>query len=238
MLRRTIFHQINVRDWGFQLKAFAAFLFVGILVYQVFQAGGETVKAAIGDFGAVPINVIAATLAWRASTHVQLQVRTRRAWRIMCFAFAFSSAGDVLYGLFEVVLHVQTFPSMADIGYLLFHATMLIALLNFPQTLSSRADRFKFGFDSSTILVGGGTAVWYFILRPIVVQQGTDPLATLLSITYVLGDLVLLLGIETTWRRRWSGLRAFHGFRSSRSGWPTSCSFWFRRRNAESPSAS
>src|SRR5215467_6907998 len=55
-------------------------------LWQVFRWGGREHQALIGDLAFVPVNGVAAVLAWRASRRAGLGRNTCRAWRLLAIA--------------------------------------------------------------------------------------------------------------------------------------------------------
>ncbi|HPS90569.1 MAG TPA: hypothetical protein PKV33_00305, partial [Methanothrix sp.] len=47
--------------------------------------------------------------------------RIREAWMVFAVAMLFNTLGDISWSIMEVVLHQEPFPSVADIGYLMFY---------------------------------------------------------------------------------------------------------------------
>jgi PAS domain S-box-containing protein len=88
------------------------------------------------------------------------------------------------------------FPSTADIGYIGYYPLMLWALRSFPTAPQTAVDKRKFWLDASIVMVSGFTVVWHFVIAP-TIAAGEEPLKIGLNLIYVIGDLVLLLGIVT-----------------------------------------
>jgi diguanylate cyclase (GGDEF)-like protein/PAS domain S-box-containing protein len=171
-------------------------------LWQIYQWGGEGYKTLIGNSLIVPINVWAILLAVRVSRAPSLSAETRRGWLIMAWAFAANLFGAVAYLIIESVLRQPPFPSMADLGYLAFYPLMLWGVMSFPRVTKTSEERLRFWFDSAIVLVGTGMVLWHFIIRPLALADGVDPLESGLAIAYIVGDIVLVLCIATIWLRR------------------------------------
>jgi hypothetical protein len=176
------------RDWGGALVlGFGVFVLINLLWF-IFQWGGEEYKDAITDLAILPVELAAAGLAWRTSTHAALDRRTRRAWRLIALGSFFFWVGGLFWTYYEVILHTNPFPSWADAGYLSFYPLVLWGLLSFPVAPHTKMDRVKFWLDIGMVLLSGGMVIWYFVLRPIALIAGTDLLTTLLALAYPVSD--------------------------------------------------
>ena len=178
---------------------------VYVLAYIMWVVAGwgtEYAQLLVGDLVLVPLALGAAVLSWRAATHPALDTNTRRAWQLLTLAYVFNWLAEVVWFVYEIVLHLQPYPSLADVGYLLFYPFMLWGLLTFPRTLHSRKERLTFWLDASTVLLATGIVIWYFILLPIAQDEYENVLTMVLSLAYPLGDLAMFFGISTILLRR------------------------------------
>jgi diguanylate cyclase (GGDEF) domain len=183
-------------DWGDRLAvAFAAYGLL-FLVWVALRAGSPHTREVLSDFAFLPVNLAAAGLAWRAASRRDLDDPTRRGWRRLAVAFACWWVGDALWFGMEVVRGEPPFPSVADLGYLAFYPVLLWALLSFPGVPRTRSDRRKVWLDAATVSVGGLMVVWYLVVGP-TLRGGSDAgvLATVLSVAYPVGDLLVIFGI-------------------------------------------
>lgn len=164
------------------------------VLWVAFGASRFPYRGAIGDLTFHPIELVAVVLAWRLGSHPSLHRRARLAWRIVALALFFYAAGDVLWSYFEVWQGTDPFPSLADAGYLLFYPTLMLGLITFPFAPQAKASRLKFWLDAGIVVLGGWMVLWYFVLGPTALAEQTEPLATVLSVAYPIGDLVLIFG--------------------------------------------
>jgi diguanylate cyclase len=173
---------------------------LGFVLWALLGGGGADQRELLSDVAPLPIGLLVPLLAWRASTRAG-DGATRRAWRLIAVAFALWWAGDVAWFVLEAVLHQAPFPSPADAGYLGFYPLLALGLLALPSAPRSRAEGVKVALDALTVLLAAAMVVWYLVVEP-VVHSGSDDLATVLSVGYPVGDLVLLYGLVTTLLRR------------------------------------
>lgn len=178
------------------MAAAGVYVFVYI-VWVVAGWGSAYAQMLVGDLVLLPLALGAAACAWRASTHPDLDNQTRRAWKLLAVAYLCNLSGEFMWFVYEIVLDMQPYPSLADVGYLLFYPFMLWGLVSFPRVMHSRKEYVTFWLDTSTVLVATGIVIWYFILRPIVQEEYENALTMLLAVAYPLGDLAMFFGIST-----------------------------------------
>ena len=195
-------HHAWSRDWGGWLTLASALYLVVYQAWTIQPWGGEEHRSFVGNLACVPLSLVAVALTARASRHPRLDESTRRGWVLMTLAQLGYLAGNLLWIHAELILGVEPFPSWSDVGYLAFYPLVFLAILIFPKREQSRDERLRFGLDVATILVGSSMVVWHFLLRPLALDETSDPLAATLSISYIVGDLVLVFGIVMVLLRR------------------------------------
>ena len=140
--------------------------------------------------------------AWRASRRCEGFPTLRRFWLFLAGAWAAELVADLIFAVYVVGFSSNAYPSLADPFYLAFYPLLLVALVQIPTGVRSHQQRVRMLLDSATIVVGGGAAVWYFVLGPTVTQGGQPFLATVVSVAYPVGDLVLLAALGVVTLRR------------------------------------
>ncbi len=189
-------------DRGWILTLLLGVYAFAFLLWLVFKWGGETYGTLISDLAFLPMGLATAALAWRTGRHRALRLKTRRAWTMVGLAVLCWWLGDVVWSYYEVVLKRSPFPSPADAAYLLFYPILLLGLLAFPSAPRTRGEVAKFWLDTATVVLSGWMVIWYFVLGPTALAKDVDPLLTVLSSAYPIGDLVLIFGIAVLLLRR------------------------------------
>lgn len=64
--------------------------------------------------------------------------RARKAWIMISAAMLFNTLGDLCWSVVEFVLHQNPFPSVADIGYLMFYPLFALGVFLLPKVPFSR----------------------------------------------------------------------------------------------------
>lgn len=172
------------------------------LLWLHFKWGGENYKLLINNLAYLTAGLILPGLAWRTSTHPQLEAGARRGWKALALAKFFYWIGNIIWAYHVLIRGEKPWPSWADIAYLSFYPIALWGLLSFTEGFANRDERVKFWLDASTILVGVGTVIWYFLLLPIALEEHSGLLDTVLSEAYPIGDVLLLFGITAILLRR------------------------------------
>lgn len=192
--------QKNWSSWFVIFSSALTFLFIG---YQIFGKGDEKQISFLSDAMQALLSLFVVFLSWRVTRHHAIDNISRRAWRIVFVSYTTYSFGHLLWFYYSSVLKIEPFPSVADIGFWAFYPLMLWALLSFPTAETNRSDRLKFTMDVAIVALGGTLAAWHFVIRPTLEKSAPDAwLMTYLNLSYIVGDLILLLGIATVLLRR------------------------------------
>ena len=113
------------------------------------------------------------------------------AWWLLAVGQGLFLLGDVLFSVNELVLHIEPFPSLADILYLAGYPVMAGGLALLLRRRSTRRDRPAL-LDAAIIATGFGLITWVLVMVP----YFRDPELTLLervaSLAYPVGDILLL----------------------------------------------
>lgn len=189
-------------DWGGKLILAFAGLLLFHLAYVTFHFGGPEWASLISNLVSPTICAGASILTWRASSNPSLTSRRRIAWRSFSFAYLFFMLGDLAWLILENGLGLQPFPSVADLGYLLFYPLMFAGLICSVEKFRSREEMINFWLDASVVMLAGGMVIWRLLVEPIVAAGEAGELKTFLSAAYPIGDVVLLLGISSLLLRR------------------------------------
>ncbi len=187
--------------WTGRSVAVLTLLTLIYLLWIVIGASPAKSTAFANDLVQVLMPAVALTATILLARHPNLDPDAKTAWRRTSIAYAVFAFAQFGWLLYSQVFKVRPFPSLADIGFLVFYPTMLFALLSFPTAEQTRHHRRKFILDLVSVMIAGTTVVWYFIVLP-TIETGVDGVRVGLNIAYIVGDLVLLLGISTILLKR------------------------------------
>jgi signal transduction histidine kinase len=155
-------------------------------------------REGVGDLLILPIDAGAAAAAWYASRRCSGSPQLRSFWRLMAIALLAETIGDITQAIYEVALHQAPYPSLADPFYLTFYPLVLLALF----VATTRTKLLGTTLDGATIVIGGGAAVWYFVIGPTAIQGGQSALSMGVSMAFPVGDLFLLAGLAAVLLRQ------------------------------------
>jgi len=124
----------------------------------------------------------------------------RRAWLLISLAELADTVAELIWLYTSKVLHVEPFPSLADLFYLLFYPLMLAGVLSLPHLPLERDRRLLYILDTVILVMVGALFLWYFILAPMQVQ-GAGNLADIILIAYPIGDIFLLASLVSLIQR-------------------------------------
>jgi len=142
------------------------------------------------------------TAAWIASQRCRGSRALHSFWLLMALAWSVQLCADSLLVLYDVILDEPHFPSLADGFFLAFYALLLVALLRVPVMTGNRSERLRTALDCALIVVGGATAIWYFVLGPTIEEGGQTFLSSAVSIAYPIGDIAALCALAAIMLRR------------------------------------
>ncbi|NYB51251.1 MAG: PAS domain S-box protein [Methanobacteriaceae archaeon] len=114
------------------------------------------------------------------------------AWLFLTLAQFSYLVGDVIWSILEMGLRTEPFPSIADVGYILYYPLFAIGIFMLPR-LSQNTDRnYKTVLDMAIILIASGMFFWTFLIMPTLETKTGEGLGLYLSILYIMLDFALL----------------------------------------------
>jgi PAS domain S-box-containing protein len=180
--------------WGFFGILFILYIILN-LAWTHFHWGGPQHIVLISNLLSLTPSLLASVIAWRVATQTSLTAPIRRAWLILGISFFMFLLGNLVWAYLEVVLHVEPFPSLADVFYLAFYPLGLWGLLSLPSTLPNQRERLTLWLDLLSVLIAATMFVGYFIIVPTAASSGNDLLTKLIAPAYPIGSLILTGGI-------------------------------------------
>lgn len=160
--------------------------FAGTLIGR--WASDDTIEA-VANYGLLVFAVFAAVCGALAARSAEGRQRT--AWICLTVGLAGWAAGSALWIFYENVLHQAPFPSLADVGYLLFPIGAGVAMVLFPVGYS-RHSRARFLLDGFIVAGALFEVSWVLVLQSVFEAGGTSGFALGLSLAYPALDIVIL----------------------------------------------
>ncbi|MGV8176147.1 MAG: histidine kinase dimerization/phospho-acceptor domain-containing protein, partial [Methanothrix sp.] len=182
----------------------AAFLLLLYLASWGYLRDQPFESMVLSDASSIIINGLAVLcLLWAAAASRCYSKRLYYSWLLLfasqfCFFF-----GDILFTYYDLILEQSTFPSYADIFYLLSYPLFLSGILLLPAADFKHSERYKLLLDTGIVLVFSILIYWSFFVAPTIEQNiGADPQVMMLSVAYPIGDLMQLFAlVELLFRR-------------------------------------
>ncbi|MFC4638390.1 putative bifunctional diguanylate cyclase/phosphodiesterase [Deinococcus hohokamensis] len=162
---------------------------LGHAAWLMSGAGPERLRDVLGNLSFFPTCLLATALAWTLAR--RLTGQPQRAWRLFTAGLVSWSAGQALYTWLDLSGR-STFPSAADIGYLLLAPCMLLGVLHIWRSAPSRILALSFLLDVAIILTALGDVLWQVSIQRILALYAGQPFALGVAVAYPVSDLVLV----------------------------------------------
>ena len=180
-------------------RAWDSYVVVAVAIYTLAYVAWTAAAASptgaptwFGEFADYPVLIAAVVLLARAGAVVAAP-RVRRGWRLLALGAGSWLVANLIYDYLSLIAHATAFPSIGDAFFAACFPIALVGLLHFPERLGSRAERVTFALDATTLMVGGGAAIFQLVLLP--VAGGRSTLEVSLLSLYPLGDMVLAVAV-------------------------------------------
>ncbi|RQW79994.1 MAG: PAS domain S-box protein [Methanothrix sp.] len=138
-------------------------------------------------------STLAALSLMNAALHSEGE--SRRAWTILALAMYFNTMGEAAWAFVEIIMRQNPFPSIADIGYLLFYPLFAAGILLLPDVPSDPRERAKTILDTAIMLIAATLVSWVFLIAPIVASTEVIGLGSVVSVAYPVMDLILFFAL-------------------------------------------
>jgi len=170
--------------------AFAVAFFLFDLSWYLFRFGGEHVTHWWSDLNDIPMTLLSSTMCILAAR--RHTGRTKRAWILLAAGMTSWGLGEAVWSYYELGLHKQPFPSLADAGYLMLIPFMAFALLSLPMAPRNAVARGRVFLDGMIIATSLFGLSWATTLGAVFAKGGNSILENVLSLAYPFGDIVLI----------------------------------------------
>jgi diguanylate cyclase (GGDEF)-like protein len=155
----------------------------------------------VGDAFFYPVGIAATFAALGAARRARHQPRIRAAWYLLAAGASLYLGGDIAQTIYEAQGSLP-FPSVSDALYLSFYPVMLAGLLCFPTRRGGHRAVRRLILDLTVVALGGAMLVTFVVLGPTVREGWQGMLSTIVSVSYPVGDMILLVGLGSALLRR------------------------------------
>lgn len=172
---------------------------IAVVVVLLTGLGGPAVVQAVADLSEVAFAATAAASAgWTAR---RAGGRLRLSWSALAIGCGAWAVGQAIWSWYELVLGRATpFPSLADIGFLIFPLGASVALWFFPAP-GSHGARWRSLLDSVTVTAALGLVSWATVLGAVARAGADSSLAFAVALSYPALDLIVLALLFTVLSR-------------------------------------
>ena len=168
---------------------FGVTYFLGYALWLAFGWGGPGVVRVVSDLGSLVVEALA--IACVVLAIASTSGRQRMAWGALAAGLVSWFAGDAIWAIYELGLDVEVpFPSLADLGYLLYYVCTLFVLVILP-TGNAGATLARLFLDGLLLAVSLFSLAWVSGLDDVVAAGGADPFSFALLVFYPLADVAL-----------------------------------------------
>ena len=177
----------------------AAIIVLLHLTLVALSDGNESILLIEDGFVTVTSGLAAAALFYTAH---RSEGRARNAWIMIAVAMLFNTLGDLSWSVIEFVLHQNPFPSVADIGYLMFYPLFALGIFLLPEVPFSPQEKIKILLDAAIVVVSVTLVLWVLLIAPIVVSIEVFDLESAVLLAYPVMDLLIFVAfIELLFRK-------------------------------------
>ena len=181
-------------------KTISKILFYALVVSSIFNLWiifflNNDSKVQISDIAFIVLNGFSVWAAFLAGRLTNSESKKKSlAWYLIAGAQFLFVLGDVVWYVYEGILFIEPYPSLADLFYMLYYPVILIGIFIFPKRKISKPELSKTVIDFLLTLLSAGLVSWFFLLSP--AASGLEQesfLVKFLSVGYPAADLILLL---------------------------------------------
>jgi signal transduction histidine kinase len=112
-------------------------------------------------------------------------------WYLFATGLLSYVTADIIFYTYQDILHLEVFPSAADVFYLAAYPFLMAGLLLLIRSRSPGADRASL-LDALVVTVGVGMVSWVFLVGPLAQAPDLTLAERLVSMAYPIMDVLLL----------------------------------------------
>jgi diguanylate cyclase (GGDEF)-like protein/PAS domain S-box-containing protein len=188
------------------VRAAGSFARIGTIVLLGLYAAAFAIREALSppgvlevtllsNLGALPLGAAVVVLAWLRARSEHADPRLRAAWRWLFASFTAFWLGDVLFLALKLLKGSAPLGvSLADAVYLASYVIGFVGLVALRGGRPEGEGRSTLLLDAAIVAIGGAMIAWHVFLAP-ALDDPERAVVGLVALAYVVGDLVLLLGL-------------------------------------------
>ncbi len=155
------------------------------------QPGGQHATRAVDDLTQLLAAVLA---AWAGAIRARAnRGRARISWLLIAVGAGCWAAGELVWSYYELVANTPTpFPSLADLGYLLFPTLAGVGLLTRPSRAFEAHGRLRIALDAGLIVASLFALSWATALGQVYRNGAGATFSRIVALAYPASDVALL----------------------------------------------
>jgi diguanylate cyclase (GGDEF)-like protein len=169
--------------------------FTLLAIWMLSSLGSQDAQALVLPAAALPPSFLAIFTAWRASRMCVIELRTALAWRFIAAAFLCWTGSFCALLAYQAANGAEPSSVSAVDVYLGIYPLFLVGLLCFPTQTESKAGKRRRLIDAATVVVGGAAVIWVLVLGSTLREGGHNPLDSVVSGAYPIGDLLEIFAL-------------------------------------------
>ena len=169
----------------------ALLIMICSMLITIVLRNDSTLRIFFGDLFPILIDLLVVlTLFYATVRSAYYGKRVQFAWMFITFAFLFYTIGDIIWGILQLGIHQNPFPSLADAFYLIFYPLFAIGIYYLPRFSFTGKEKIKIFLDMGIIVLTVGLIFWTFLIIPTLSSQQYS-FANIISASYIIGDFLL-----------------------------------------------
>jgi two-component system, sensor histidine kinase PdtaS len=176
--------------------ALAVFILIFYIISLFIFKSSTPTSIFFNDTALALINlVVTITLFFVAWQCFKSGHRTYKAWIFLALGQLAYFLADFIYGILEIGLHQQPFPSISDVFYLAYYPLFAIGIILLPGIAQKNFKNSKLIFDLLILLGSVALAIWALLIVPIYIANRGLNLDISISLLYISLDFFLFFAI-------------------------------------------
>lgn len=181
------------KEWYIRFSWIAVLFCIFFFVVNVFVIGGDAVVIGISNILPIPLSILTAITSFAMLRKFVPRSSGTTMWGWLMIGWGMWAVGETLHYFLRQTSGEIRYPSLADYfyigGYFPFALGLISRLRETPRRLTT-SKRFRV-FVSYVVLIA---AAFTYVIHPVLRNSGPSTyFATVLDITYAIGDMLVLL---------------------------------------------
>jgi len=157
---------MKVRNRPLAAAILCAALTVSYACWIFLSSYPEGLEEIVSSFLLITFYVVFVVFSFILYRDQRLELPVRQSWLLLGYASLCSAIAEIIWFLYDSILHRNPFISVADIFFLLTYPLTLAGVLRLPYVSRTREERTTLYLDLAIVLTASFMGLSYFILFP------------------------------------------------------------------------